>query len=235
MRSGGDGPSWSLSVEAFFYLCFPLLVRPVLGATVRRGVRIGLGAVVLMVAWTVLYSVGSKLGLPSITVLSTYRNPLDRLGEFTIGICLAVAMRNGWRVRISMVHATVWAALAYAGLALANWGVIQSGLSLGDTKGLPLGVLDLLYLPVTAFLIAAAATSDLAQRPCPFKSRWMVRLGKWSFALYLVQMIVISQVAQLARPDVGWRGAFLLVGTMLACILLSAILRAFVEKPMEAA
>lgn len=29
LRQGGNGPSWSLSVEAFFYACFPFIIRPI--------------------------------------------------------------------------------------------------------------------------------------------------------------------------------------------------------------
>ena len=35
-RAGGNGPSWSLSCEMFFYVCFPFLVFKISRAT-RRG------------------------------------------------------------------------------------------------------------------------------------------------------------------------------------------------------
>lgn len=233
MRSGGNGPSWSLSVEVFFYLCFPFLVRPLLGATIRRCVTIGFGAAAGMLLWTIAYGVGSQMDLPAITVFSTYTNPLYRLGEFVIGICLAVAMRKGWSIRMSLPRATLLAVAGYIGLALANWGVMHAGVHLGDTKGLPLGVLDLAYLPMTVLLIAAAAASDIAGLPSALRGRWMVSLGKWSFALYLIQMIVIAPVTKFAQPGVSWLGAFLLVGTILVCIAMSALLYRFIERPLE--
>ena len=235
LRLGGNPPSWSLSVEAFFYLTFPFIVRLISGSTIRRCLLVAFVAVTAMVLWTGLYAVASLANVPFITAFSTYTNPLYRLGEFIIGICLATAIRSGWSLGIRLSSATIFAALGYVLLALLNWGMVRSGLRLGDTLGLPLGVLDLIYLPFTVLLIAAAATADIGSHPSPFRGRWMVRLGKWSFALYLVQAIVISQVARFAQPAVSTFGLALLMGTIAACVALSALMHKFVETPAELA
>lgn len=235
-RLGGNGPSWSLSVEAFFYLCFPFLIRPIARLSTRRLFWLIGAAFVAMIVWTALYGLASIKDVPFVTVFSTYTNPVYRLGEFVIGIALAVVVRNGWRVRVSLRSALVVAGVAYCGLAGVNGIIARSGISLGDSNGLPLGVLDLAYLPVTILVIAAAVTSDLAGKPSMVGSPALVRLGDWSFSLYLIQMIAVIPLASLAASWRNeWQGGVLLAATILGCIALSGAMYHWFERPVERA
>lgn len=235
-RLGGNGPSWSLSVEAFFYVCFPFLIRPIARLSNRRCAAIIIGVFVLMIGWTAAYGVGTKLNVPNVTIFSTYTNPAYRLGEFVIGIALALAIKRGWRIKLSIRKAALIAGCGYVALAALNAGLIQAGLDLGGTRGLPLGVLDLIYLPLTVILIASAAGADLRGQRSPFNNRVLVRLGEWSFALYLVQMIAVIPLAGLAKfGAVTWQGAILLLLTMAVTVALSAALFLWFEKPVERA
>lgn len=235
-RAGGNGPSWSLSVEAFFYICFPFLIRPMSTLSIRWAFGLISGLFVTMVVWTGLYGVASMKDVPFVTLFSTYTNPVYRLAEFMMGISLSVAVRNGWRVRVSLRSTLIWAGIAYCGLAGVNSFAARSGLSVGDSNGLPLGVLDLAYLPVTILIIAAAVTSDLTEKPSLIGSPTLVLLGNWSFSLYLIQMICVIPLASLAR---GWRnewqGGVLLVITILGCIALSGAMYHWFERPAERA
>lgn len=236
-RLGGNGPSWSLSVEAFFYAVFPFIIAPI---SRRRPVRkcwvlIG-AAAVFMVLWTGAYAVAVKVDMPFVSAFSSYTNPAYRLGEFVIGCALAMAMKQGWRPKISVGKAALVALAGYVALAALNALVIRLGISLGDTAGLPLSVLDLIYLPCTVLLIAAAAGSDLQGHPSPFRGTWAVRLGEWSFALYLVQMIVIAQAVRFVPHGVvAVEGGLMLAAVTLVCVALSAALFLWFEKPIELA
>jgi peptidoglycan/LPS O-acetylase OafA/YrhL len=233
-RLGGNGPSWSLSVEAFFYLMFPFIV-PAIARRSRRGcVYIAIATVGTMVVWTGLYAVGSIIDVPYVTAASPYTNPLYRLGEFVIGISIAVAMKSGWRIRISFQAVGRIGVLGYGVLASLNAVVAASGISLGDTEGLPLGVLDLMFLPITCLLIAGAASADLRGERTGLNGTWHVRLGEWSFALYLVQMLVIVPVAAMGQFNgLSIGGLLTLAAVLMASQVAAAALFTWVERPAE--
>lgn len=234
--AGTNGPSWSLSVEAFFYLLAPFLIPVISRLDPRRCLMVGLAAVVLMGTWTVAYAGATVADLP-VNPFSTYTNPAYRLGEFVIGISIASAMRSGWRLPVSFRIALILGGTGYALLASINWFFAEYGPSLGGSAGLPLGVLDLLYLPFVCVLIAAAAGADLAGARTPLAGVWHVRLGQWSFALYLVQILVVAFVAEMIPvPEVlSVAGLLALLVTMVVCVVISAALFYWFEKPLESA
>lgn len=235
-RLGGNSPSWSLSVEAFFYALFPFIVRPLSRLSVRRCAWVILAAGAFMVIWTIGYAVASKVGVPFLSAFSGYTNPAYRLGEFVIGVALAFAMRQGWRLQVSVTRA-LWIAIGcYIALAGLNAAVIRLDLTFGGTAGLPLSVLDLIYLPVTVVLVAAAAGGDLDGKRSPLRGSALVRLGEWSFALYLVQAIVIGQAMKFVSPETfSLQNAAVAVSVALISIALSAALFHWFEKPIEGA
>jgi hypothetical protein len=98
----------------------------------RRLALIVVGAFAWMVAWTALYTAAGKFDLSWLSAFSGYTNPLYRIGEFAIGIALAAAMKQGWRIRISLKTAA-WAALGfYLGLAAVNGLVMHAGCARQD-------------------------------------------------------------------------------------------------------
>jgi peptidoglycan/LPS O-acetylase OafA/YrhL len=72
-------PSWSLSVEAFFYALFPLLIIRI--RKVRTGVLLSAAAMLILLT-------GMYFTPPSWYKVIFYNNPLGRLGEFVLGIAL---------------------------------------------------------------------------------------------------------------------------------------------------
>lgn len=235
-RLGGNSPSWSLSVEAFFYALFPIIVRPLARLSVNKSWWVIGASALFMVVWTAGYAVATKSGLPFVSAFSGYTNPLYRLGEFVIGVALATVMRQGWRPRLT-ISVAAWVALAgYVALAALNAAVVRMNIHLGDTPGLPLSVLDLIYLPITVTLVASAASSDLRGDRSAFRAPALVRLGEWSFALYLVQAIVITTAVKLVTPGVlSWQGGVVAVAVILVSIALSGVLFHGFEKRSERA
>lgn len=144
---GGHAPSWSLSCEAFFYACFPWLVRRLAVMDRRWLLAVGAAAVSIMGLWNVGYAAVTVAGVPHTAWLSTYTNPGYRIGEFILGMCLACAIRSGWRPPLDPSSALSLAVLWYAVLAALNWLVGVVAPPLGGVAGLPLGALDFLFLP----------------------------------------------------------------------------------------
>jgi len=93
-------------------------------------------------------------------------------------------------------------------------------------------VLPVLY----GLVITAAAQLDLAGAPSFLRDRAMVRLGEWSYALYLIHATVIYALIKLigARSSVQYTNVVWLVGVSVVCIVVSAALYRFFEYPVEA-
>ncbi|MBP1135118.1 peptidoglycan/LPS O-acetylase OafA/YrhL [Arthrobacter sp. PvP023] len=182
-----------------------------------------------MVLWHGAYVLAGRADVPFLSAFSGYTNPVYRLGEFVIGVALANAMRQGWRPRLSVSTAALVALFGYVALAALNAFVEQL-----TASGLPLSVLDLLYLPLTIMLVACAADSDLHGHKSIFRKPAFIRLGEWSFALYLVQAIVIT-VAVRVFPfgTVTWQSAVVATGVIAFSVALSGALFHWFEKPVE--
>jgi len=229
-RAGGNGPSWSLSVEMFFYLLFPFLIASLMLMTRRQRLVIALVVVAVMAFWNVGYFGLTRLGVPDAAIVSSYTNPLYRTGEFVLGILVAAEFRAGWTPRVGLR-----AALA----AAAGWYVVVAGGNalLAERVGvatLPYGLLDLVFLPASILLVVAAASADLTRVRSGLRSRAHVALGEWSFALYLLQMLVITAVIQVVGNDVPLAaGVGILVGVIVICVALSGLVFRCFERPAE--
>src|SRR6185312_14161347 len=107
-----DMGAWSLGCEAFFYLLFPLLLPLVTRAAPRR--RWQVLALVGVVDLTVALATHSPSQASGFGLWLVYIFPVTRLGEFVVGLILAVAVAEGLRVRVSLNQALLVALAAYA-------------------------------------------------------------------------------------------------------------------------
>jgi peptidoglycan/LPS O-acetylase OafA/YrhL len=233
-RLGGNGVSWSLSVEMFFYLMFPLVIKR-LTLLRLKALPIHLVATfVIMGSWILGYGVAESNVNDFISAFSPYTNPLYRFGEFYIGCIIAVAFRQGWRPKWGVRTGAIIAVALYFALAGINAFFLSHSSSLGFESGFPLSVLDFMFLPATAFLVAGAAHSDLIGDKNLLSSRWIVRFGKWSFALYLIQMIIVDFLSRFSTASrLETTDLFLFLTALSASMAASAVLHYLVEQPAE--
>ncbi|MER8156866.1 acyltransferase [Streptomyces sp. NPDC094472] len=217
--------TWSISCEAFFYLLFPLLIRPVhaLPARLLRPV-IALVAALVVTMPLVAMAVTDEAAPGSWSPLSTerwwmiYFFPPVRLLEFILGVVLARAVQlDRWpmlRLR--------WPLLALAGVFAARpqlpeeyvWGAATC-------------------LPVAA-LIPVIATRDVQGHGSWLGRRGLVVLGEASFALYMVHFPVLYairvQLDQRTFDTVTATALSLVVSAL--CVAVSLLLWRGVEMPM---
>ncbi|MFF9058011.1 acyltransferase family protein [Streptomyces sp. NPDC014882] len=203
---GGNPAAWSLSDEAWFYLVFPVLMALLAG----RGAKVW--------AWTAAGAVGAGLvlwpalsGLPPVTrAWALDYLPLTRGLQFLLGVVAGLALKRGWRPPVSL---PVAAALVVAWhLALIPWHhAVPDALWYS-----PYTASQWLSAPVFAALICAAARADLDGRRTGLGGPWMIRLGHWSFAWYLLHEIVLrAALFHWGRPAPGaatllfWAGVLL--------------------------
>jgi peptidoglycan/LPS O-acetylase OafA/YrhL len=217
-----NGVSWSLSCEAFFYAVFPFLAvrlsRLDMGKLFRVSAMVFVFAAALL---SVLLAVLPGFDWGALF----YTFPAFRAAEFIVGVCLAIAMRNGWKPRFGV---GVGAAAAIGSFLTLE---IVDGIAPWHTAGPLAGAL---CIPGFALLIAAYADRDrCGGRPTFASAPVMVKLGEWSFALYLVHELVLRTALELGPVSLAERVMFGVVGIAVS-IPLAGAAYTFFERPVEA-
>ena len=148
--------------------------------------------------------------------------PLYRLGEFVLGMSVANLLKEGWRPRFSVLQAASLVGALNLALIIATaiWRV-----------PIPVTFTNLIMLPAFLALIAACTRADLSGRSSVLSSSVLIKLGEWSYALYLVHELLIRTASPYATStdQAAWLAAVVVV----ASISLSGLLHEFVEKPAE--
>jgi peptidoglycan/LPS O-acetylase OafA/YrhL len=234
-----NAPSWSLSNEAFFYAVFPLAMLSLgkLGAAapLRSGLprsapsrsgplhsallRAGAAVVaVMVVVFLVLSAIGH--GVPSL-----YYFPGFQLGFFLSGMLLGQAVRRGLTAPPLGLSVAALAAFAVAVVILGHHGVALMAKP---------AFVELLALPFIAVLIASAARSDLRGRSSPFADRRLVKLGVWSYALYLVQYPCFLIIRAIWPGGLSRRqsvGSLEALAVLVGLIAVAALAHHWIEAP----
>jgi peptidoglycan/LPS O-acetylase OafA/YrhL len=221
-----NGPGWSLSVEAFFYLVFPF-IAPLFAGWRERRLLLGIlaaAAVALAVPYVLI-----AVGLAS----EGLWNPLVRLPEFVTGIMLGyLLLRNHERVRRNRLWDQGLAVLAVtgAGLLLTAWIAL-------DGRNLGAGQPALFLLPFAALIYGLAASPTALARLLSHPA--IVLLGEASYAIYLLHSPIwdalqhaIAKIPLLTGvAEQPWFLGLYLILTIAASVLV--FLR--VERPARAA
>jgi peptidoglycan/LPS O-acetylase OafA/YrhL len=223
-RSGFNAPLWSLSAEALFYLCFPLLVRLIDRIRPERlwawfgGIAAAIVAVPVIAH---LLPPGGPLyddGMPPTEVWLVIHNPATRMLEFVLGIVMARIVLTGRRLPLRLGGAVALSVVAYWASAY-----VPSRFNSVAIMVVPL-----------ALLIAAAAVQDAEGRRSLVSRRVWVWLGEISYAFYLIHFLVQSHARYLlGTTTLSTPVAFaLLAGCFVVTIGLAALLHHLVERPM---
>jgi peptidoglycan/LPS O-acetylase OafA/YrhL len=215
---------WSLSVEAFFYLVFPVLLLWTAGTTPRRLVIGIAGWSLLSLILSLLYIFVHPDGADKVNSGETTLlwknilsfNPMVRLPEFIVGVLagrlfVSASAKNNRRLATPLFLGGV---LVVAAIALLAGEMPRPLISAGFLS--------------PAF---AAVIYGLALRPAWASflgARFLVLLGDASYSLYLLHSFVIRRIFD-AMPSLPWSlRAFLSFAAAVAASLLSFYL---VEEP----
>ncbi|MGC0367613.1 peptidoglycan/LPS O-acetylase OafA/YrhL [Rhodococcus sp. 27YEA15] len=220
-------PSWSLSVELFFYFMFPFLHRLIVRIPAHR-LRLWFVGVAALIAAAPVVADTLLSGEPELPGMgmSIYQNwfvyafPPVLLLDFILGILLArIVMDKRW-IPISLPVATL--------VLVAGFGLQLSLMTTVYAMVMPTVV------PI-ALVIGAAAVRDSRGPGTVFGSRTWVWLGEASFAFYMVHYLVLHY-AQVAVGIEAWRsnvGAIVMSLLLLgASVAIGRALFVLVEDPL---
>jgi peptidoglycan/LPS O-acetylase OafA/YrhL len=173
-------PSWSLCVEAFFYVCFPLL-----GVLLwkLRGAGLWMTALALYIGGQALvWGMRPHLNLETVLTL-----PPLHLSTFALGILLA-RWQTLQQQRKDKAQVRVWQVSTVLGLSA---GGLLGSVLLIPLFGVPAPYNNGLLAPIFAGFVWALSVipTPLSRWLC---GRWLVALGNASYALYLVHMPILS-------------------------------------------
>jgi peptidoglycan/LPS O-acetylase OafA/YrhL len=210
-----NNPSWSLGCELFFYALFPLMLPQLRRwTTVQRR-----WAIVGLVFLAFCFAAAASPAHPYTTSYwALYFFPPVRLVEFVLGMLLAMEVADGRLRRIPLVAAAAFTLIVYIA---DSWAPAS------------LAPVALTIIPFS-LLIVAAAQVDIARTTSWLRKSAVVKLGTWSFALYMVHWPVLILFAHSLHGRLGdWQTAALGVSALAASIAASALLYKLVEHPLE--
>ena len=208
--NGLNGVSWTLCCEVAFYALWPGLLAWWVLLRLRW---IWLTAVTAWALWLLALLAGPTS--EAWRIYLTIFPPL-RVGEFLLGVALALTIERGWRC-----PARLGATLAFLAVLA---GVLRL-LSFTHRTLVPGAVLDVAFVAV----IAAAASTDLRGKPGMLCARWPVYAGEVSFAFYLVHLAIIRNV-----PSHVHVSSTLMVPVVAAASVAGAVgLHHLVEQPAQ--
>jgi peptidoglycan/LPS O-acetylase OafA/YrhL len=219
-----NGPAWALSVEAFFYACFPLIVRAMGGLRGFHLLIVGTLAWLAAIGPALLLHPNAAGGFPH-DDLSAYVlfHPLARLPDFVVGIATGLFLvdRLQRRKRIFKHPDGVAAASAIAvALVLTQFDRII------PIELVRNGLIDPIWILV---LLALASRGDDARG---LGSGVWWTLGRASFALYVIHKPVyfwLERATHLRQaPSAGYFVAYVVFS-----IGLSLGLWRFLEEPLR--
>ncbi|MGH2758782.1 MAG: acyltransferase family protein [Actinomycetota bacterium] len=227
-----NSPSFSISVELFFYLLFPLLIRGRGWAWIGKAG----GALAVAIGMIVLAD-GFLLSLPDGVDVAglVYNHPLARLWEFTLGIGAASVWRRLSHRILSRRSATVAEAaivvLVVANVATASRaiGAVDGLAGLGPGAELWLSNVGLPALPIAGLLILLALGRGWLSRALEWRPLFV--LGEISYSIYLLHGLLILPIVYRWNVVRGFQDAHLVVVYLAALVAASYLSWVFVEQP----
>jgi peptidoglycan/LPS O-acetylase OafA/YrhL len=244
--------TWSLSCEAIFYALLPLILVKLWKASDRA------------IKWVVAGCFAWLVVLPLITVTFIHSeqvrrgielNPIFCGAHFMLGVCVGIAFRRGWRPRwnpnlvlLGLLVSFVLACFALRLIVFGDWSHLFGAQPVANAAArahlawlvrtrlqLARFAAHLIFAPAALATVIALASADLRGAKSFVSGRCTVKLGDWSYSIYLSHAIVIGYAwSYWHRWHITGPGYQLLL-VFSASIIVAGLLHYVVEKPASTA
>jgi peptidoglycan/LPS O-acetylase OafA/YrhL len=213
LGGAGNFVCWTLSVEAFFYLCFPWAQRWI----EARQPKTQLIALAAMLAYCVaIRSAFYSLGTPRVPLVQFVPQPILHLGEFLAGVCIGNYILRHFAVGTRLPGRGAW---TYGSALLTT--VLLCCASVQWTSLVVLGFSALIY--------GLGAERSLLSRV--LSTRLLLLGGGVSYSIYLMQVEVKGWVILAATRLHLQSPSLRLIITTAILLILSLALFEGVEQP----
>ncbi len=232
LAMGFNGPGWSISVEAFLYLMFPLVLPAMHYLSITKSKKRLIGFAILMftcqLALAMYFWLAGKADLSAFNPESAhrwlYRTPATRLFDFCIGISAAIYYKRF--MQDSLQSHVTWSRVTYISLmavfAMMVWKEnYRSAFSW-----------DVIYvIPFTLLIIGISqARQSFISRA--LSTRTAILLGEASFALYLIHTLMRGMYP--SQPTESFAYSLMQHGFFLGVVIIMSIgLHLTIEKPAQ--
>jgi len=181
-------PSWSISTEFFFYLCFPALAGVVVHWPLGRVIAFGVGTYAAAVVTNLVYCALDPYGwIPNDWAHDASRNfikffPLVRLPEFVMGVVAGRIFAERERIGLT----------AAVGVRLIACGTLAVLFGLAFGNRVPFALMHNVALSVPfVILVLGLALAPSSAGAKALSHRYLVALGEASYSVYILQAVVI--------------------------------------------
>lgn len=230
-----NGPAWSINVEMFLYLLFPLLI-PIVALLARKGTGwlVGLAALAfaVQVALCLWFAATGWADLEASDPASghrwLYRNPLTRIPDFLVGMSLAFIWVRGVTIRPWMATVIEILGVAYVLISM----VIRplSGDGSGFWRVASFGAMW--TVPFAVLLLVLATEAGPLGRLCATGP--MLTLGRASFATYLTHRPFLEYLGKDAVETSSLIPGLMLVVLLTGfCLIIGEGMHRYVEVPCQ--
>lgn len=213
-------PSWSVSVEMFFYICFPFLLNFFINKVKMKTVIL-----VFLIFWLIsqiainaFYFSESYGGYDSLDRYFLYYNPFLHLNSFCIGLMFGLIFirKKQFFNKNYDFHILVVLAINLVFVYIFQEFMVHNGF---------------FAIPFSILIYLVAANNGKLTKI--LRHRWLIHLGEISFAVYLLQnpvFISVKKVFSVFKIDAPY---FLFFVGCLILLVVSHFTYQYLEKPLR--
>jgi peptidoglycan/LPS O-acetylase OafA/YrhL len=216
-------PSWSLSVELFFYAIFPFFSYPIIKSKNTKTLIIFFFLLNIICA-EVAYHLPTSISLFGHHFITAWRNlPFFHLPQFLIGNCLAILFINNQNLNSLKTFTGLFFFGAFV-FILFNYPLDKTVILSGN---------PIVVLTFSGFILFSACSNHYFDIYLP---KLLILFGEASFSLYIMQApskLVLQQIWSKIFKQTESEG-FLYAGYLTICMIaISVVIFKFLENPLR--